>query len=491
MGGGRMASRGGGGARRRDLPSRRLRSPATLLVALGLLLGPVPPATAQVLTTITIDGQMGDWAAVLADPYQAANDGPAGALPDLDAPVQSTGRDLNTFAWTYDGSYLYFYVRREASSSNRQLFWFYLDTNENGLLESGEPVVGVSWWGSNRRTLVELHSYQPAAPGGDPLGDPGGLADGWTMPGTVAYAGQLENVKGGAPNGVEMESRVSWSTLGVPAGTPVGFHVSASNSANIPIQIDDNMGGPGGAVGSTRIAGVSIVPDGAADVVPGGDAVLAHTVTNTGASPDAFNLTWTSAGDFAPGSVSYFHDANGDGLRDPGDTVLGDTDGDGVPDTGTVAAGASFAILAVITAPLGVANGQSSSVVTTASSSGVPAVIDTVTDLVSVSAPSVTLVKSVDLATAAPGDILTYTVDYTSNGVAEAYNVVVVDPVPPDTEYVAGSAAGPGTAIEFSHDGGVSFDASESAPVTHIRWLVLTPLAPGTSGTVSFQVAVR
>ena len=205
----------------------------------------------------------------------------------------------------------------------------------------------------------------------------------------------------------------------------------------------------------------------------------------------AFNLTWTSSGDFAPGAVSYYQDVNGDGLRDPGDTVLTDTDGDGATDTGAVPVGASLEILAVITAPLGIVNGQSTSVVTTASSSGVPAIIDTVTDVVSVAAPSVTLVKSVDLAAAVPGDVMTYTVDYTSNGVSDAHNVVVVDPVPSSTDYVAGSAAGAGTVIEFSHDGGLSFDGSDNPPVTHIRWMVLTPLTPGSSGTVSFQVAVR
>jgi uncharacterized repeat protein (TIGR01451 family) len=462
-----------------------------LVTALGLLCLLIGPAAPVVVTTITIDGQMGDWAAVLGDPYQTANDGPAGALPDLDAPTQSTGRDLNTFAWTYDSTYLYFYVQREASTSNKQLFWFYLDTNENGLMESGEWIVGVAWWGNNRRTLVELYSYQPASPGGDPVGDAGGQADGWTMPGSVAYVSQLEDVRGGARNGVEMESRVAWSVLGVAPGTPLRFHVSASNSSNIPTQIDDNMGGPGGAVGSTRIAGVTIVPDQTGDVVPGGDAVLAHTVTNTGDTSDIFNLTWTSSGDFAPGAVSYYQDVNGDGLRDPGDTLLIDTDGDGAPDSGAVAVGASLQILAAITAPLGIVNGQSSSVVTTASSSAVPAIIDTVTDVVSVAAPSVTLVKSVDLATADPGDVMTYTVDYTSNGVSDAYNVVVVDPVPSSTDYVAGSAAGAGTVIEFSHDGGVSFDGSDNPPVTHIRWMVLTSLAPGASGTVSFQVAVR
>src|SRR5690349_10175088 len=101
---------------------------------------------AQVLTTITLDGNMADWASVLADPNQKSIDGPApGAGADKDAPVGSTGRDLTGFAWTWDSTYLYFYVSRNASDSNRQRFWYYLDTNEDNRMASTEYVVGVSW----------------------------------------------------------------------------------------------------------------------------------------------------------------------------------------------------------------------------------------------------------------------------------------------------------------------------------------------------------
>ncbi len=303
---------------------------------------------------------MSDWAAVLADPYQFAEDGPAGGLPDRDAPVQATGRDLTGFGWTYDATYFYLYVRREASTSNQQFFWYFIDVNGDGLMASGEPVLGVVWKGSNRTTIVSHYRYVAAGGAGDPLGDAAGLADGWTMPGTVQLVGELETTKGGASNGVEMETRVPWSVLGVPPGSGMGFHVSASNSPNIPAQIDDNMGGPGGAIGST-------VPP----------------------------------------------------------------------------------------------------------------------------APTMTLVKAVDRASAAPGDVLTYSVVYTSAGGADALGVVVTDAVPPETDYVAGSASGTGALVEFSHDGGVTFDVSETPPVTHVRWSFPTPLSPGASGTVTFQATVR
>ena len=117
----------------------------TLVCAAACL---APPAHAIVLKTITIDGSMADWAEVLADPTQNCTDG----VPDKDAPVPSTGRDLERFAWTFDATYLYLYTARVGSDSNRQRFWFYLDTNDDQLMQSGERVILASWSGSNRRT---------------------------------------------------------------------------------------------------------------------------------------------------------------------------------------------------------------------------------------------------------------------------------------------------------------------------------------------------
>ena len=443
-------------------------------------------ARAQVLTTITTDGDMSDWGAVLADGRQTAEDGPAAGLADLDAPVPSTGRDLTRFAWTYDTTYLYFYVGRVASASNRQRFWFYVDTNDDGLQQSGEPVIGVSWWGRTRATTVELYSYAAASPAGDPLGDPSGLADGWTMPGTVALLGTLESLNGGAGNGIEMEARVSWGNLGISTGTPIRFHVSSSNSTN------DNRAGPGGAIGTTRIAGIRIDPGAvSADTVPAGAAVLAHTVTNTGSSPDRAALGWAASGDFTPSAVAFWHDVDGDGSLGPSDTLLTDTTGDGRPDLGPIAAGSSAGVLVVVDVPASALDGQSISLTVSAYSSGVPAVSDTASDTVTIRSPAVTLVKSVSAATAVPGQSLTYTVNYTSSGTVDAHEVVLVDPIPAALRYVPGSSTGSGTVIEFSHDNGATFDASETAPVTHVRWSLIAPLAPGDSGSVSFLAQVR
>lgn len=448
-------------------------------------------AEAAVLKTIAVDGNLSDWTDVLAEPFQHAYDGPAAGLVDLDAPVPSTGRDLTEFAWTYDDAYLYLCVSRVGSLSNRQLFWFYIDANENGLMESGEPVVSVSWFGSSRRTDIELYRYSAAAGGGDPLGSPAGYADGWTMPGTVQSAVSIESLSGGESSGVRMESRISWSALGVAAGTPVKFHVSASASTNLPSQIQDNMGGPGGLVGSTRLSGAVLAPDRSATVASGGRVAFAHTLTNAGLTTDGFELTAARTGSSVPSATAWYRDTNGNGLLDPGEPLAADANANGTPDVPSVAAGASVSLLWVVDVPPAAVDGAAATFALRATSIGSPGAFGAATDNLTVATPSMTLVKSVSSAAAVPGDVLTYTVAYAAGGSAPAYGVTLVDPIPSQTDYMAGSASAPGASVTFSHDGGASWNGSDALPVTHVRFVFAAPLAPGASGSASFRVTVR
>ncbi|MDH3626158.1 MAG: hypothetical protein OES25_00705 [Acidobacteriota bacterium] len=467
---------------------RRLVIGGVLLLA-GILVPGIHAA--PVLTSITIDGNMSDWSSVLANPSQVSLDGPAGTNPDLDAPIQSTGRDLSAFAWTYDSSYFYMYVRRVGSSKNRQEFWFYLDLNGDQLMQSGEKVFHVSWWGKNRKTVSEIHNYVAVAGAGDPLVGGGGMADGYTMPGSITLVSSIETLYGGTSSGMEMESRVSWSTLGVPAPMPFYFHVSTSNGANIPTQIDDNLGGPGGTIGSTFTPGVMFTPDRSTTVTSGGQVVVAHVLTNTGSGTDTFELTDADVGDFSPSLIDYFNDLDGDQVLDVGEPALTDTDGDGVVDSGPLAASSTINLLVRVTVPGGLGDGDTSTTTLTATSNLTPGTTDNVDITLLVATPQVTLVKSVNLATAAPGDALTYTLDFVSNGTTTAYNVAIVDSVPPECQFETGTAMGTGTLIEFSHDGGTTFDAVDNAPVTHVRWTVAAPLAPGDTGSVSYQARVQ
>jgi uncharacterized repeat protein (TIGR01451 family) len=288
-----------------------------------------------------------------------------------------------------------------------------------------------------------------------------------------------------------MESRVAWSALGYSSPTPVRFHVGSSNNTNLPSGILDNMAGPGGLIGWMRSVAVRLDPDRTSTSISPGLAVFAHTATNLGSAADTLNLSWTSSGAFAPSSVVFHRDANADGVLDAGDPLLTDTDGDGKVDTGSLATGASLSILAVATVPSGLADGAASTSTLTVGSSKKPSETEAAADALSIATPSITLVKSRDKATAPPGGVITYTMTYTAGGTASAFGVTIVDQVPANTTYVTGSATGASTTIAYSHDGGATYDALETVPVTHIRWQRTSPMAPGGSGTTSFKAAVR
>jgi len=330
-------------------------------------------------TSIALDGSMSDWNPPRSDRDNVACDGVSAS--DRDAPVQSTGRNLSEFTFTWDGAYLYAYTGRAASDNNIDKFIYYADTDNDGLMESGERVLVARWRGTNRSVDLFYGTYSAASSGGDPLQDGAGFADGYDMPGTITGlppAGQ-PNASGtwGSADGVSMEWRVPWSVLGVAPGAAIRWHISSTNaepgSGSLVGQIDDNLGGCGGCAGGTQYGGVTLVPNGSAAISGGTTTYIGHTLTNTGNGSDRFDLSSTSSGSFTPASYAYYRDLGTVGSYDAGvDVLLTDTDGDSIPDTGPVAAAATFPLLVAVTAPAASITG-SATVVTTARSNYVPA----------------------------------------------------------------------------------------------------------------------
>jgi len=160
------------------------------------------------LTSINVNGNMNDWAPVHADLDNNVCDGPANGLLDRDAPVQSTGRDLTHFAFTYDASNIYLFTERSGSTSNTQSFVYYADVNNDGLMQTGEPVIGVTWQGSNRRVNVYVYTYVSQLPAGDSMVDGNGFGDGYTLPGSFANMPSSGNPNRagnwGSANGLQM-----------------------------------------------------------------------------------------------------------------------------------------------------------------------------------------------------------------------------------------------------------------------------------------------
>lgn len=108
-------------------------------------------------------------------------------------------------------------------------------------------------------------------------------------------------------------------------------------------------------------------------------------------------------------------------------------------------------------------------------------------------------------ANVGPGDVVIFTNIVTNSGKEPASDLVVTNPIPANTIYIDGSAEGDAL-IEFSVDGGKTFDRPERLFVTdkkgrekraraedytHIRWKLKKPLGPGEKALVSFKAKIK
>jgi uncharacterized repeat protein (TIGR01451 family) len=136
------------------------------------------------------------------------------------------------------------------------------------------------------------------------------------------------------------------------------------------------------------------------------------------------------------------------------------------------------------------------------------------TDADEVSAPVVTLraelrlpqtngtaaYRYVPATTVEQGQEINYTVRITNPNAVVLPPTAVMQALPTNTHYVAGSASGAGADIQFSVDGGQSFGKPGSlrspanaariaspAEYTHIRWQLRYPLAPKAVVLARFQ----
>jgi uncharacterized repeat protein (TIGR01451 family) len=427
------------------------------------------PSLASTLNPVAIDGDMSDWGIFIADYDNNACDGPAtnpnpppDPWPDRDIQPVSEGRDLVQFTWTYDQTYLYLYTARTDTASNNNInkFVYYADIDNDGLVETGEPVIGAIWQGSNQNVNVSIGSYVAFAPSGDATVDSLGFGDGYSMPGTVdknsIYA--VGSGAWGSTDGLSMEFAIQWvAHLGVAPGTGHTIHVSSANAnlqqPSLPAQIDDNIGGCGGGGASTQYADLDFSN---AYTLSGywGDTVWGlHHLVNLGNGDDSFAFASTTSSAWAPSVTYYLDDGNSISIFDTGDSVI----------AGTVAlaSGSSVDIFTVYTVPSfssGIAT-----VVTTATSQFNTAVTDSVTDTVNAHYPNISSMKYISgvadslAATPAgadkalPGSVITYTITVSNNGNAppNTDTLVVRDNVPSTVSmYIGTGATSPVTFVQ-------------------------------------------
>jgi len=215
-------------------------------LALPLPLRAQAPAEA----TIVPDGDFSDWEQVLTNPLNAARDADGHSIScafstDRDCIVTGAEHDLTRFAWTWSGTDWAFFLERFGNSGGWEWFWVFLDTNLDGLMETGEPVLRLRLNGDgvdNELAKFQYVSSQPGVP--DPMVDVQGFADGHHQRGSETGPEiPLSTDFGASIDGRRYEGLVSTAFLGVLPGAPMRFHVTASSNSNIPGSIEDNMGG--------------------------------------------------------------------------------------------------------------------------------------------------------------------------------------------------------------------------------------------------------
>ncbi|MDF1564849.1 MAG: Ig-like domain-containing protein [Deltaproteobacteria bacterium] len=341
----------------------KLRWTALFTAICGLLLLAVPArAGSPTLTTITVDGSFGDWAVVLANPLQVTLDGDGSSIDcavsaDLDCPVGSKGRDLYRFAWTYDATNLYLYTERvNQGSGAKQTFYFFMDLDGDDLMSPTDEVVRVGWQDNNDLS-VDLYAYAPAVPPTpDPMEDGAGNADGYDIAGGIG-ANLWTSPDQPGTSTLAMEFMVPWSQMGVPAGTPIHFHVAAGTVGGY----EDNLGGPNGGIGLFGSTEILVSPDNMGNIAGPGTIEYVHSVSNLGNQDDTANLwavsnrgaaveLWADLDSDGNPDQLMASDPEGDGVFLPADVVPAwDTDADGRPDTGNLLPGASFDLVLRLT----------------------------------------------------------------------------------------------------------------------------------------------
>jgi len=104
-----------------------------------------------------------------------------------------------------------------------------------------------------------------------------------------------------------------------------------------------------------------------------------------------------------------------------------------------------------------------------------------------------------------PGDKVGYRISFTNTGEKPAENIVLNNPIPDNTIYVADSARGANSKIEYSVNSGSDFGQpnqlfiekdgkklpAKAKDYTNVRWTLTKPLASGASGSVQYVVQVK
>lgn len=270
------------------------------------------------------------------------------------------------------------------------------------------------------------------------------------------------------------------------AGTSIGNQAAATyvDGSNVTRTVTSN-------IVSTivqQVAALTLQQDLSKTVTAGSQVSYPVTLTNTGNSSDSYALSSTMSGSFTFGSVTFYADANGDGVADNTTPVT---------NSGVLAPGSVFRFVAVGNVPTTAISGQVNSLIVTATSGFNASVSASVTDTTTVTSNAVVNVsKSMSAVSgASPSTGYTVTLAYSNTGNTPATAITLVDALPSGMTYVPGSGRWSVTGSTVLTD--ATGDTQGTAPTINYSVSsntvtgIINVVAAGQSGTLTFQVNIN
>jgi trimeric autotransporter adhesin len=271
------------------------------------------------------------------------------------------------------------------------------------------------------------------------------------------------------------------------AGTSIGNQASASylDQAGVTQNVTSNI------VTTTvqQVAALTLDSNLSKTVTAGSQVSYPLTLTNTGNGTDTYTLSHNNiaSGDFAFTSVTFYADANGDGVADNTTPITSTT---------ALAPGAVFRFVMVGNVPTTAIGGDIDTIVVTATSGFTPATLATVTETTTITTNAVIDVnKSMSAISGAAGSgPYTVTLTYRNLGNTAATAVTLADALPTGMTYVAGSGRWSVTGATALTD--AAADLQGTSPTIDYSLLgttvtgIISSVAPGQSGTMTFQVNI-
>ncbi|MDB6027107.1 MAG: hypothetical protein JWM68_3330 [Verrucomicrobiales bacterium] len=265
-----------------------------------------------------------------------------------------------------------------------------------------------------------------------------------------------------------------------PAGSSIGNIASATytDGSGTVRSVNSNVA----VTLVNQVAGLTLTQDNTKPVSPGGQVDFPHTLKNTGNGADTYTLSIGGVTGFAT-SVIYA-DANGDGIPDDLSTPISST--------GSLIAGGTFKFVIVATVPNSPATATDTLTITATSGFATNNAANLDTAKVTPNAV-INVTKAINVSSGAAGSgPYTYTLTYNNSGNTTATNLTLTDIIPAEMTYVANSGVwsvgGALTDLAAGDPAGIDYNFGV---VPGRVTAVIATVAPGASGTITFQVNVN